>query len=334
MSTFVCCRGQHHTCLSSVVQIGRGRFVVSVSHTHQPGPRILLCTMALPVLNKNKKTLMAEDFHNLEEPFVKRNDVDNLRDLCLREGLPHAGTKPTLVERIMEAARAKQTEAVADVLDDPSGGSDADEDVEASGDLPDVATEVLSEEDVVQRISSMSPAQQDLMVGQHLRSLGGAFTEQYAGFLRAAIRANPMEIKGKLLSASDKDRYVPFRSTSWVWDHIHLRYSDEGSRWWCNHCAWDLPTGSVPKDHLGVKKFASGQTSNMESHLKFHKVTRATSEKVSKGELSPATAHERWSEEGQRRGVAAITKWLAKDKLAPNFGDGGRLPSSIVGVVG
>ena len=238
--------------------------------------------MALPVLNKNKKTLMAEDFHNLEEPFVKRNNVDILRDLCFREGLPHAGTKPTLVERIMEAVRAKQTEVVVDALGDALGvGSDVGEE-EASGDVPDAVVEVLSEEDVVQRISSMSFAQQDLMVGQYLRSLGGAFTEQYAGFLRAAIRANPMEIKGKLLSASDKDRYVPFRSTSWVWDHIHLRYSDEGSRWWCNHCAWDLPTGSVPKDHLGVKKFASGQTSNMESHLKLHKVTRATREKVAK----------------------------------------------------
>ena len=90
------------------------------------------------------------------------------------------------------------------------------------------------------------------------------------------------------------------------------------------HCAWGLPTGSVPKDHLGVKKFASGQASNMESHLKLHKVTRATSEKVAKGELSPAMVHERWGEEGQRRGVVAITKWLAKDKLAPNLvmGDG------------
>ena len=202
---------------------------------------------------------MAEDFHNLEEPFVKRNNVDILRDLCFREGLPHAGTKPTLVERIMEAVRAKQTEAVADALGavgDPSGGSDAGEDVEASGDVPDAAIEVLGGRGAADFIHVPCPA----------RSHGWSTLAEFGWGVRRAIRrvsprSHPCQPDGDQRQIAERfgqDRYVPFRSTSWVWDHIHLRYSDEGRQWWCNHCAWDLPTG-CPRTIWGSRSLPVGK---------------------------------------------------------------------------
>ncbi len=150
---------------------------------------------------------------------------------------------------------------------------------------------------------------------------------QYGELLRAAIRASPMEAKGKLVIADDKDKFVPFPSTSWVWKHIHLRYSDDGARWWCNHCAWGLTTDELTTGFLGVRKYTWGQTSNMESHLRVHNVTRANSEKIQKGEMAPTVANDRWPEEGQKRGAAALAKWIAKDRLAPNIvmGDGFRV---------
>ena len=128
-----------------------------------------------------------------------------------------------------------------------------------------------------------------------------------------------MEVKGKLIEAHEKDKYVPFRTTSWVWKHVHLRYSDDGQRWWCNHCAWDVRTDEATSGSLGVKKYLHGGTSNMESHLRLHNVTRLNSDKVKRGELTPLDVQERWSEEGQRRGALALTKWIAKDKLSPNI---------------
>ena len=124
----------------------------------------------MPLQNKNGNTLFGEVFPSLEKPFIQRNTVNDLRNLCLREGISHDGNKPDLVARIVEvveegrrAANAAVDAAVDPFADTVVGVAEGGHEEDAP--LPDV----LTEEEVTQRLGAMSATQQDLLVGQHLR---------------------------------------------------------------------------------------------------------------------------------------------------------------------
>ena len=191
------------------------------------------------------KSLLEMPFGDLQKKWVHRHPVEELREFLIHHGQLSSGKKPELVDRVVDFAEEKAKDVIEEAL--------ADDD-DAAAPLP----KEIKEDDVVKRIASISEAERDLLVGRHLRSLGGEFATQYGELLRAAIRSDPPEMRGRLLDSTDKDRYVPTRSHTWTWRHFHLRHSDGGARSFCNHCAWDVPTHNVPDDHPGVKKFAHG----------------------------------------------------------------------------
>ena len=70
------------------------------------------------VVNKNGKTLFDEAISLLELPFIKRNTVATLQNVCQREGMEITGGKNALVERIYEVAqKEKQLVAQLDHLE-------------------------------------------------------------------------------------------------------------------------------------------------------------------------------------------------------------------------
>ena len=125
-----------------------------------------------------------------------------------------------------------------------------------------------------------------------------------------------------MVDSDDKDKYVPPRAHTWTWRHFHLRHSDGGARSFCNHCAWDIPTHCVPEDHAGVKKFAHGQTTNMNLHLKSrHSIDQDFDTTLQRGEAQvPAEAfQQQWSASGQKRAAGILAMWIARDRLPPNI---------------
>ena len=69
----------------------------------------------------------------------------------------------------------------------------------------------MTDDDITQRIANMPRGQRDLLVGRHMRAMGGEWLSQYGEFLRAAARATPMEVKGRLVYPHNADRYVSFK---------------------------------------------------------------------------------------------------------------------------
>ena len=65
------------------------------------------------LLSKSGKTLMQEDVHALEVAFIKRNNVQALREWCLREGVPITGNKNDLVVRVGEVVQKNRADKKA-----------------------------------------------------------------------------------------------------------------------------------------------------------------------------------------------------------------------------
>ncbi len=177
------------------------------------------------------KPLIELEFSSLGKKVVQRHSVPEMRALLLSKGLSIEGKKDDLIGRVMDAVAAHNLAHPLDV------GEAA---------APVVVPAELSVEQVTARIEDLSTETRDLLVGKQMRLLGGDWSAKYSELLHAAIRASPMEVKGRLINPNDKDRYVPFRCRQWFWNHVHLRHSDGGQRWFCNHCAWEIPTAEVP----------------------------------------------------------------------------------------
>ena len=142
------------------------------------------------------KSLLEMPFGDLQKKWVHRHPVEELREFLIHHGQLSSGKKPELVDRVVDFAEEKAKDVIEEAL--------ADDD-DAAAPLP----KEIKEDDVVKRIASISEAERDLLVGRHLRSLGGEFATQYGELLRAAIRSDPPEMRGRLLIQLTKTGMSP-----------------------------------------------------------------------------------------------------------------------------
>ena len=183
------------------------------------------------------KALVDIPYPDLQKKLVSRRSADDLRDFLHHHNLSVSGTKPLLVDRVVQFAIEKTEPALAEDIGDAV--------------VEEVVPKELTEDALVKRIANISEGERDLLVGRFLRLLGGDHATQYGELLRAAIRADPPEFRGRMVDSDDKDKYVPPRAHTWTWRHFHSRHSDGGARSFCNPCAWDIPTHCGPNSLMG-----------------------------------------------------------------------------------